>query len=168
MTNYAIRPLCRKRDKPLRMGFCRKAPPIEDVFASYKLEKKKKKRRTSSPSPLHHRPPKLRKKPLHPRSQGYLLPALRSERDREPGNEVEAAEDVPVFHSSLLTREVIKTNFKAMKKKVPFFLPLHSLVRTKIKTEYKSVGFFKQFIVNVTTRRLRCLWSLKHLLQITE
>ena len=39
------------------MGFCRKAPPIEDVFGSYKLEKKKKKKKKEnklcvpSPSP---------------------------------------------------------------------------------------------------------------------
>ena len=36
------------------MGFFRKAPPIEDVFASYKLEKKKKKENKlcfPSPSP---------------------------------------------------------------------------------------------------------------------
>ena len=38
------------------MGFCRKAPPIEDVFASYKLGKKKKKKKENklsvpSPSP---------------------------------------------------------------------------------------------------------------------
>ena len=43
MTNYAIRKqkFCLKRDKSLRMGFCREDPPIDDVFVSYKLEKKK-------------------------------------------------------------------------------------------------------------------------------
>ena len=168
VTNYALRKqkLCRKRDKPLIFvgkprqlrtylvaTNLKKKGAIEDVLGSYKLEKK---RRTNSASPLHHRPPKLWKKPLQPRSQGSLLPALRSEggrereregererereREREPGNEVEAAaEDVPFFHSSLLTRELIKPISRRWKKVPFFFLPLHSLVRTKIKTEYKSV-----------------------------
>ena len=158
MTNYAIRKqkFCLKRDKSLRMGFCREDPPIDDVFVSYKLEKKnKKKKKTKTNQTL---PPKLRRKPRQPRSQGSLLPALRSARERIAERTWERGWSrgrCTFFPFTTLDARVIKTNFKAMKKKsLAIFLPLHSLVRTKIKTEYKSVGFFFWFIVNVTTGRL--------------
>ena len=35
------------------MGFCRKEPPIEDVFGSYNLEKKNLGKQTPPPPPLH-------------------------------------------------------------------------------------------------------------------
>ena len=165
VTNYALRKqkLCRKRDKPLIFvgkprqlrtylvaTNLKKKGAIEDVLGSYKLEKK---RRTNSASPLHHRPPKLWKKPLQPRSQGSLLPALRSEGGREREREGERERErertwergwsrggrCTFFPFITFDTRVNKTNFKAMKKSAIFFLPLHSLVRTKIKTEYKSV-----------------------------
>ena len=119
------------------MGFCRKAPPIEDVFGSYKLEKKKKKEnklRFPSPSPA----PEIMEEATATSFPGFS-PTRFTERARERENLGTRLkpEDVPFFHSSLLTRELIK----AMKKKCHFFLPLHSLVRTKT-SEYKSVGFF--------------------------
>ena len=170
VTNYAIRKqkLFRKRDKPLRMGFCRKAPPIEDVFGSYKLEKKKKKRRTNSASPLHHRPPKLWKKPLQPRSQGSLLPALRSERARERTWERGWSRGRCTFFPFItFDTRVNKTNFKAMKKKCHFLFYLYTALSGPKHQNTRVLVFLKQFIVNVKTRRLPCLWSLKHLLQIT-
>ena len=147
MTNYAIRKqkFCLKRDKSLRMGFCRKDPPTEDVFVSTNLKGKKKKK-TNSVSSLQLPPPKLRRKPRQPRSQGSLLPVLRSARERIGERTWERGWSrgrCTFFHSPLWTRELLKTISRWWKKKPShFFLPLHSLVRTKIKTEYKSVGFF--------------------------
>ena len=65
MTNYAIRKqkLCLKRDKSLRMGFCRKDPA------------KKKENKLRFPPPPTPRL-KLRRKPRQPRSQDSLLPAV--------------------------------------------------------------------------------------------
>ena len=117
MTNYAIRKqkFCLKRDKSLRMGFCRKDPPIEDVFVSYKLDKKKKKE-TNSVSPLHPpRPPKLKRNPRQPRSQGSLPPALWSARENL-GTGLKPRKMYFLSFTTLDAR-VIKTNFKAMKKK---------------------------------------------------
>ena len=116
MTNYALRKqkLCRKRDKPLIFvgkprqlrtylvaTNLKKKGAIEDVLGSYKLEKK---RRTNSASPLHHRPPKLWKKPLQPRSQGSLLPALRSEGGREREREGERERERERERENLGTR----------------------------------------------------------------
>ena len=116
MTNYAIRKqkFCLKRDKSLRMGFSRKDPPIEDVFVSYKLEKKKKKE-TNSVSPLHPPPPKLKRNPQQPRSQGSLPPALRSARENL-GTGLKPRK-MYFFSFTTLDARVIKTNFKAMKNK---------------------------------------------------
>lgn len=96
MTNYAIRKqkFLLKRDKSLRMGFCRKDPPIEDVFVSYKLEKKKKE--TNSVSPLHPPPSEIKEEPAATSLPGFS-PTRPAEREREPGNGVEAAEDVLFF-----------------------------------------------------------------------
>ena len=79
----------------------KKKGAIEDVLGSYKLEKK---RRTNSASPLHHRPPKLWKKPLQPRSQGSLLPALRSEGGREREREGERERERERERENLGTR----------------------------------------------------------------
>ena len=126
VTNYAIRKqkLCRKRDKPLRMGFCRKAPPIEDAFGSYKLEKKKKtedKLRFPSPSPTLE----IMEEATATSFPGFSptrFTEREREREREPGNEVEAAaEDAPFFHSSLLTRELIKPISRRWKKSAIFY-----------------------------------------------
>ena len=98
MTNYAIRKqkFWLKRDKSLRMGFCRKDPPVEDVFVSYKFEKKKKKKKkeTNSVSPLHPPPPPEIKEESAATSLPGFSPTRPAEREREPGNGVEAAEDV--------------------------------------------------------------------------
>ena len=109
------------------MGFCRKAPPIEDVFGSYKLEKKKKGEQT--PLPLSITGPRNYGRShcnLVPRVLSYPLYGA-SEREREPGNEVEAGRCTFFPFITFDTR----VN-KGDEKKVPFFfLPLHSLVRTK-------------------------------------
>ena len=68
------------------MGFCRRDPPIEDVFVSYKLEKKKKKQ---TPFPPSTHPPEIKEEPA--------ATSLRRAGGREPGNGVEAAEDVLFF-----------------------------------------------------------------------
>ena len=95
MTNYAIRKqkFCLKRDKSLRMGFCRKDPPIEDVFVSYKLDKKKKKRNKLRFPPPPTPPPEIKEEPAATSLSGFS-PTRPEEREREPGNGVEAAEDV--------------------------------------------------------------------------
>ena len=115
MTNYAIRKqkFCLKRDESLRMGFCRKDPSIEDVFVSYKLEKKKKKQTPFPPST--HPPPKLKRNPRQPRSQGSLPPTLRSARENL-GTGLKPRK-MYFFSFTTLDARVIKTNFKAMKKK---------------------------------------------------
>ena len=121
VTNYAIRKqkLFRKRDKPLRMGFCRKAPPIEDVFGSYKLEKKKKKKKgEQTPLPLSITGPRNYGRShwnLVPRVLSYPLYGA-SEREREPGNEVEAGRCTFFPFITFDTR----VN-KGDEKKVPFF-----------------------------------------------
>ena len=150
MTNYAIRKqkLCLKRDKSLRMGFCRKDPPIEDVYVSYKLEKKKKK--TNSVSSLQPPPPKLRRKPRQPRSQGSLLPALRSTRERIGERTWERGWShgrCTFFPFTTLDARVIKTNFKAMKTTTQ---PCQDQNKNRIQESW----IFFWFIVNVTTGRL--------------
>ena len=53
--------------------------------------------------------PRVLSYPLYGAREGERGREREREREREPGNEVEAAaEDVPFFHSSLLTRELIK------------------------------------------------------------
>ena len=71
------------------MGFCRKDPPIEDVFVSYK------KKQTPFP-PSTHPPPEIKEEPAATSLPGFS-PTRPAECEREPGNGVEAAEDVLFF-----------------------------------------------------------------------
>ena len=75
------------------MGFCRKDPPIEEVFVSYKLDKKKKKRNKLRFPPPPTPPPEIKEEPAATSLSGFS-PTRPVEREREPGNGVEAAEDV--------------------------------------------------------------------------
>jgi len=157
MTNYAItkQKFCLKRDKSLRMGFCRKDPPIEDVFVSYKLEKKKK---TNSVSSLQPPPQKLRRKPRQPRSQGSLPPALRSARKRIGERTWERGWSrgrCTFFHSPLRTRELLKPISRRLKKKsLTIFVTTPQPCQDQNKNRIPDCWFFFWFIVNVTTGRL--------------
>ena len=150
MTNYAIRKqkFCLKRDKSLRMGFCRKDPPIEDVFGSYKLEKKRSnwgrtwqlqtwkkkenKLRFPSPSPT----PEIMEEATATSFPGFSPTRFTErgrEREEERGREGERERErtwergwsrggrCTFFPFITFDTRVNKTNFKAMKKSAIFF-----------------------------------------------
>ena len=153
VTNYALRKqkLCRKRDKPLI--FVGKPRQLRTYLVATNLKKKRSnwgrtwqlqtwkkkenKLRFPSPSPT----PEIMEEATATSFPGFSPTRFTErgreregergregerEREREPGNEVEAAaEDVPFFHSSLLTRELIKPISRRWKK-VPFFFYLYT------------------------------------------
>ena len=164
VTNYALRKqkLCRKRDKPLI--FVGKPRQLRTYLVATNLKKKEqlrtylaatnlKKKGEQTPLPLSITDPRNYGRShcnLVPRVLSYpLYGAREGERGREGERERERERTwergwsrggrCTFFPFITFDTRVNKTNFKAMKKSAIFFLPLHSLVRTKIKTEYKSV-----------------------------
>ena len=168
MTNYALRKqkLCRKRDKPLI--FVGKPRQLRTYLVATNLKKKRSnwgrtwqlqtwkkkenKLRFPSPSPT----PEIMEEATATSFPGFSPTRFTErgrEREGERGREGERERErertwergwsrggrCTFFPFITFDTRVNKTNFKAMKKSAIFFLPLHSLVRTKIKTEYKSV-----------------------------
>ena len=115
--------LCHKETKTLsekrqilKDGFLQERPPQLRTYLLATNLTKKKKKETNSVSPLHPpRPPKLKRNPRQPRSQGSLPPALWSARENL-GTGLKPRKMYFLSFTTLDAR-VIKTNFKAMKKK---------------------------------------------------